>query len=151
MCAYDSLLDVSFGGRKMASLQWSSDFSVGVNAMDEEHIALFALFNDVCASIEDGNGRAESEPLLRKLIDLTQQHFRSEEALLEATGFPALAQHGDHHKDLNTLMKEYLVRFDRGDLGSSGNLLSFLREWLTHHIQTEDKVYGIWLNRYGVH
>lgn len=135
----------------MASLQWGSEFSVGVHAMDEEHIALFALFNDVCASIEDGNGRAESEPLLRKLIDLTQQHFRSEEALLESTKFPGLAGHGDHHKDLNTLMTEYIVRFDRGELGSSTNLLNFLREWITQHIQTEDKVYGIWLNRHGVH
>ena len=151
MCAYDSLLAVSFGGRNMASLQWGSEFSVGVHAMDEEHIALFALFNDVCASIEDGNGRTESEPLLRKLLDLTQEHFRSEEALLTLSGFPGLMNHGDHHKDLNTLMKEYLVRFDRGELGSSANLLRFLREWLTHHIRTEDKVYGIWLNRHGVH
>jgi hemerythrin len=134
----------------MASLQWDSEFSVGVHVMDEEHIALFALFNDVCASIEDGNGRAESEPLLRNLINLTQQHFRSEEALLKSTGFPGLAHHGDHHKDLNTLMTEYLARFDSGDLGGSGNLLRFLREWLTRHIQIEDKVYGLWLNRQGV-
>jgi hemerythrin len=135
----------------MAGLQWNSEFSVGVHAMDEEHVALIASFNDVCASIEDGRERAESEPLLRKLIDVTQQHFRSEEALLKSTGFPGLANHGDHHKDLSTLMNEYLVRFDRGDLGGSANLLSFLREWITHHIQTEDKVYGIWLNRHGVH
>lgn len=135
----------------MASLQWNSEFSVGVHLMDEEHIAILASFNDVCASIEDGKPRTESEGLLRKLLDLTQQHFRSEEALLESTGFPGLANHGNHHKDLNTLMKEYLVRFDRGDLGSSANLLRFLREWITHHIQTEDKVYGIWLNRHGVH
>jgi hemerythrin len=139
------------GGGKMAGLQWRSEFSVGVHAMDEEHIALFALFNDVCASIEDGHGRAESEPLLRKMIDLTQQHFRSEETLLASKGFPGAARHGDHHKDLGTLMKEYLVRFDRGDLGSSTNLLNFLRQWIVHHVETEDKAYGVWLNRHGVH
>ena len=134
----------------MAVLQWSSEYSVGINEMDEQHIALFVLFNDVCASVEDGQARADTEPLLRRLLEATQKHFISEEALLTSTGFPGQSNHADHHKDLNILIKEYLVRFDRGDLGSSGNLLSFLREWLTHHIQNEDRLYGHWVNDHGV-
>jgi hemerythrin len=134
----------------MPMLQWSSEFSVGVNEMDEQHISLFHLFNDLCAAIEDGKDRAETEPLLCRLLEYTQEHFASEEGLLRSAGFPELTNHGHHHKDLSTLMKEYLTRFHCGELGSSTNLLSFLREWLIHHIQTEDRLYGPWLNSRGV-
>src|SRR5436305_14896046 len=127
------------GNTKTASVEWNSSYSVGIREMDEQHIALFASFNDFCAAIEEERSSSETEPLLRKLLAITQQHFRSEEALLAGAAFPQLAHHGNHHRDLNTLMNEYLVRFDRGELGSSANLLSFLREWLIHHIETEDK------------
>jgi len=135
----------------METLQWNSEYSVGVNEMDEQHITLFARFNDLCAALEERRPAEQTGPLLCALLEETRQHFRAEEALLDSAAFPGLGSHADHHKDLNTLMTEYLVRFERGDLGNSANLLSFLRHWLTRHIQIEDKPYGLWLNARGIH
>src|SRR5579862_5040294 len=82
-------------------LEWNSDFSVGVNEMDEQHILLFALFNDVYAALEDEPPSQVSEPLVSAFVDRTREHFAAEERLLCAAGFPGLPDHSDHHRDLD--------------------------------------------------
>jgi hemerythrin len=135
---------------KPNNLVWSSEFSVGVNQMDEEHTTLFALFNDVCAALEENRPAEEVEPILSEFFNRTRQHFASEEALLRSAGYPSLPGHLDHHHDLDILLNEYMRRFQQGELGDSGNLLRFLRQWLVRHIHHEDKEYGAWLNSRGI-
>lgn len=130
----------------MECLEWSEEFSVGVEQMDEEHIALFAIFNDICAAVEEGRPSKETEALLRILLNQTREHFASEERLLASSGFPGFTEHADHHRQLNTLLNKYIQHFDRRDAGGAENLLSFLRQWLTGHIRHEDQSYGAWLN-----
>jgi hemerythrin len=132
------------------NLVWSSDFAVGVTQMDEQHIALFALFNDVCAGIEENRPPEELEPILAEFFNRTRLHFASEEALLRAAEYPSLDGHLEHHRDLDILLKEYMRRFQQGELGDFGNLLSFLRQWLVRHIKNEDTEYGAWLNSRGI-
>jgi hemerythrin len=130
----------------MQYLEWREEFSVGVDEMDEEHIALFALFNDVCAAVEEERPPRETEALLRALLEQTREHFASEERLLASTGFPDFTAHADHHRELNTTLRNYIGQFERNETGSSEGLLSFLRQWLTGHIRHEDRAYGAWLN-----
>jgi len=44
-----------------------------------------------------------------------------------------------------------VVRYRRGDNSVYIELLNFLRDWLTNHMQKEDREYGPWLNGHGVH
>ena len=129
----------------MECLEWHEDFCVGVNQMDEEHIALFALFNDVCAVVEEGGPPQEAEALLQTLLIEAREHSASEERLLASTGFPGLSGHASHHRELNTLLKKYIDGFDRGKTGRTEAMLIFLRQWLTGHILNEDLAYGAWI------
>jgi hemerythrin len=131
-------------------LEWSEELSVGIYEMDEEHISLFALYNDVCAAVEEGRPPEETAALLRALLDQTREHFASEERLLASTGFPGFTAHADHHRDLDTVFRKYMAQFERPELGSSATLLGFLRPWLTMHVQEDDREYGAWLKSQGV-
>jgi len=115
--------------------------------MDEQHISLFHTYNDFCAAYEEGKPREVTVPLLQALLKDTREHFVCEEGLLNSNGFPGASNHSKVHRDLLTLMEEYIGRFSCGEIGSEFDLLDFLRWWLTNHIAHEDQDYSEWLSK----
>lgn len=126
----------------MALLKWSSKYSVGVETMDNQHTTLFAILNDLHSSMMSGEAQSVTGDLLRKLAKYTRDHFTAEEALMAAAGYAGTAQHRLKHRELMKQVDEFSARFHAGESNLSLPLLNFLRDWLTNHIQQEDKLYG---------
>jgi len=135
----------------LALLTWNSKYSVGVNALDSQHTALFDILNDLHAAMLKGQAQPMTGPLLHKLVEYTRTHFTAEEAMLAETSYPGLSDHRKLHHDLMKQVEDYSVRFERGEITLNLHLLNFLRDWLTNHIQKVDHEYGPWLNEHGVH
>jgi len=134
----------------MALVKWNNSYSVGVKAMDTQHTVLFDILNDLHAAMLKGQAQGLTGPLLHKLVSYTQSHFKAEESMMAQAKFPALAAHRARHLDLIAEVEDYVVRFERGEASVNLHLLSFLRDWLTKHIQQSDREYGPWLNDHGV-
>jgi hemerythrin len=134
----------------MAFMTWSDRFSVGIAKPDEQHNVLFGILNNLYDAMKRGQAQTVTGPLLRKLVDYTRQHFSSEEAMMASARYPGLASHRAQHVALIKKVEEFVARFDRGDVMLSVDLFNFLRDWLTTHIQKEDKEYGPWLIEHGV-
>lgn len=134
----------------MALITWNDSFSVGVRALDEQHKGLIQTLNELHDAMVQGLARQVTGPLLERLAKYTHQHFFAEEAMMKRTGYPKLASHQEIHLDLTRQVEDYVARFRTGDLSLSVHLIEFLREWLTTHIQKEDRDYGPWLNQHGV-
>ena len=89
------------------------------------------------------------------LTQMTQYsfgHLEYEEKWMEEIGFPSI----DEHKQLHEAFKLKVVECCSGIRGYSGNknvsarnltkeLLDYLFNWWTHHIQDEDKKYNVYL------
>jgi hemerythrin-like metal-binding protein len=60
-----------------------------------------------------------------------------------------LATHRLEHRNLTKQVEEYVARFEKGDVALGVPLLTFLSDWLTHHILGEDQKYGPWLVQHG--
>jgi hemerythrin-like metal-binding protein len=135
----------------MALMTWGANYSVGIAAMDEQHQALMQALNDLHTAMTKGEAREVAGQLLTKLARYTKDHFRAEEAMLARNGYPSLAEHRAKHVDLNRQVEEYIHRFESGERALTVHLLHFLRDWLTVHIQKEDRAYGGWLNARGTH
>ncbi len=133
----------------MALLKWSNKFSVGVKALDHQHTGLFDILNDLHDAMMKGQAQTQTGPLLRKLVDYTQRHFAAEEAMMASTGWPKLAEHRVKHRDLIKQVGEFVTRHEKGDLTLNLQLMNFLRDWLTTHIEKTDKEYGPWMNQHG--
>ncbi len=134
----------------MALFTWSDDYSVGVKALDSQHTNLFDLLNELHDAMMAGKGQSVTGTLLHKLVDYTKDHFTTEERLMEAAHYPALAQHREHHHALTGKVGEFMGRLKKGDSAVNIDLLIFLRDWLKNHIQREDKEYGPWMKNHGV-
>ena len=135
----------------MALMTWNNRYSVGIGSIDQQHSALFGILNDLYDAMKKGQAQTVTGPLLRKLAEYTQNHFASEEAVMQSTHYPGLAEHRIKHRDLMKQVEAFASRFERGDVTLSVDLFNFLRDWLTTHIQKEDKQYGPWLSEHGVH
>jgi len=134
----------------MALLTWDKKYSVGVKTLDGQHTVLFGLLNDLHGAMLKGQAAGLTGTLLHKLVDYTHTHFKDEEAMMAAAKYPGLADHRLKHRDLIKQVEEYSARYDRGEITVNLQLLNFLRDWLTNHIQKTDHEYGPWLNEHGV-
>ncbi|MGD0801818.1 MAG: bacteriohemerythrin [Terracidiphilus sp.] len=134
----------------MALLKWSSKYSVGVKALDDQHNELIEMLNELHAAMLKGQAQSVAGSLLPKLVSGANKHFSTEEQLMESTKYPGLAEQRAEHRALIGKAEEYVVRFKKGDNAMYLELLSFLRDWLSNHMVQVDQKYTTWMNEHGV-
>jgi len=130
-------------------MTWNDRYSVGVKTIDQQHSGLFAIVNELHAAMIKGQAKNVVGSLLEKLIKYTVEHFAYEERMMAAAKYPGLVTHRAHHADLTRQVEDFMARYKRGDGAVNIELLQFLRDWLTRHIQQEDKQYGPFLTRHA--
>jgi hemerythrin-like metal-binding protein len=123
---------------------------VGVKAMDNQHITLVSILNELHAAMMKGEAQSVADRLLKKLMEYAGNHFSAEEKLMASVQFPGLAAHREQHRQLTIKAEKIVARYQQGDNTIFTPLLYFLRDWLTTHMQQEDKEYTAWLNAHGV-
>jgi hemerythrin len=135
----------------MALLTWDDEkYSVGVKSIDGQHSVLFGLINDLYEAMRKGQAQKLTGALLHKLVEYTQTHFAAEEKMMANAKYPGLAEHQVKHRDLIQQVRDFTSRFEKGEIALNLDLMTFLRDWLTNHIQKVDHEYGPWLNEHGV-
>jgi len=133
----------------MALMTWNDKFSVGIQSVDDQHMVLFESLNDLHAAMMKGNAGPVTKTLLRNLVAYTHDHFTSEEAMMSAAHYPGFAAHRKKHIELTQQVEDYAARYERGEITLNIQLLNFLRDWLTTHIQVEDHQYSPWMKEHG--
>ncbi len=130
-------------------ITWSSSYSVHVSQMDEEHQRLVSSINKLYGAMREGRGKEAVGSILGELIDYTKNHFAHEERLMQETGFAGLEEQKRAHENLISRVSEIQKKFKAGE-ALSQEVMSFLKDWLSNHIQREDKQYGPHLNSKGI-
>jgi hemerythrin-like metal-binding protein len=134
----------------MALMTWRNQYSVGVETLDDQHKSLMKALNELHAASMRGQAQKVAGPLLSQLVSLASGHFSAEEKLMESIKFPGLALHRAKHKELAGMIAEFFTRHEKGDTTVYTQLLYFMRDWQTKHMQTEDQDYAGWLRAHGV-
>lgn len=129
----------------MTLMDWSSNFSVGVQAMDQQHQKWFSLLNRLHDAMRDGRGMQLQGAILSDMIDYTQSHFRREEEFLGSSFYPELPQHAEKHRAFARHLLEMESKVKTGEPVLTFDLMDSLKLWLEQHILKEDKKYGEFL------
>jgi len=122
----------------MAYFEWDSRLETGIDEIDEQHRALFALANDLHDAIEADRDRDLVENAVYALSEYVTQHFADEEALMERAAYPAIAEHRLLHHDLTAETLRIATRYFSGDDLLPTELAPFVASWLTQHIREVD-------------
>jgi len=140
-----ALVDPRFAGIDV--FKWREAYTVGLDAIDEDHKRLLTAASLVDAAIRRGAGRVEISRTLAFLEEYAREHFKHEERLFKLHRFPLLTAHRRLHKLLLAEISEktHLARDPGANLGPE--FMSFLKEWVLDHILTEDRKFVDYLGQ----
>ena len=127
----------------MAIIQWSTAMSVGVRRLDQDHQTLIDLINRIAGTDASAESRKRVIPeVLTTLIAYTVFHFRREEAVMSACGYPEFDTHQEDHRALASEVRQLADQYtaDPSTI-TPEEIHSFLVQWLNHHILLHDKAY----------
>ena len=134
----------------MALITWSDSLSVKVKQFDDQHKKLVDMVNQLFDAMKTGKGNQVMGDILKQLIAYTQTHFAAEERLLKQYAYPDFEAHKKEHNALVIQVLDLQKQFQEGKPVLTQNIMTFLRDWLSKHIQGDDKKYGVFLNGKGV-
>src|ERR1035437_6073099 len=132
----------------MSLFKWSSAHSVYLPEIDAEHRALYVLGNELHKAMLAGADPAPPKPIVMKLLESPEQHFRHEERLMRAIHYTAFDWHKGQHDAVRKKAKALAKRVAGGDSAAAGELVEFLSEWLRGHMAVADRLMSGRLRNY---
>jgi hemerythrin-like metal-binding protein len=133
----------------MKTIHWNKHLSVGIDTLDDDHKALFAIIEQYRLAILNNVKHPPIQKLFENLQHYVHFHFSREEAILRKTNYPDTAKHIEAHRlfasELNRFKQLYS---DLPSLFPHEAMLGFLNEWLINHISTDDKNYIDYLDKH---
>ena len=137
-------------GDFMALFEWTPTLSVGVTEMDDQHKKLIDIINRLNEAMKTGKAKEVLAPILKEMADYTVYHFGVEEGYMQKFGYAGLASQKTEHKKYVDRMNELNRDFSSGKLMITLDVMTFLKEWLSKHIQGTDRQYTKLFNEKGL-
>ncbi len=126
----------------MSFIEFDRKMSVGVPDMDNQHMEIIRLINDLHDAAKLEKGRDKIQDTLGRLKRYTKFHFVSEEKYMESREYTGLNNHVEFHRELTNQINDIEKRHKTGSIEVTSQLLESLRDWLLNHIEKSDKLYG---------
>ena len=123
----------------MSYIEFDTHFLLGHAEIDEQHAKLFNAVNQLYDAMVQGHAREDLGRILSFLHTYTVKHFETEERLMVATHFPAHLHHRKIHHDLAEKVADLEAKHKAGAVTLSLTVFQFLKDWLTVHIDVEDR------------
>lgn len=132
----------------MHIIEWSNDFALGINEIDEQHKALVGMINALDASTHGEYSADNMRRLLAELNDYVREHFGFEERLMAGGGCSAefVSRHCGEHAYFRSVLRDLTADFENGRTSITVTLIEYLVHWLLHHIAVVDRAMAHQLN-----
>lgn len=133
-----SLPDRRCAGAELLQIVWRQDYAMGCLTIDTQHRQLFDHGNQLIEAMTQGATKDEVDRKIAEFAALTDDHFRSEEAILQNSAFPELAAHREQHRQLSERATTLIERRRRGQLDTLELLNFIVYELTAQHLLGED-------------
>ncbi len=134
----------------MDKIDWNPSFSVGVALLDEQHKQIISMIN-LLFSDSEATVRSETiSELLTRMTKYANDHFKTEEGLLEKNGYPQLFAHKEVHKTYRLKVLALCQETMDHKASVPEGLLQYLMEWWVNHILKTDMKYRSFFMERGV-
>lgn len=128
-------------------LIWKDSFCCGNELLDSQHQALFHGANKLLHAALSNPPSPDISTIIATLLDDVSEHFHDEEQILDAAGFPDLAQHAGEHVKLLTKGFELLQLFNDSKLTVGDTFQFLVYDVVMLHILGADREYFPILNK----
>jgi hemerythrin-like metal-binding protein len=120
----------------MPEIQWSDEFSVGVQTLDDQHKAIIAMVNSMQRKLDT----SIMFDTVMQMFAYASEHFAVEEKLMRSRDYQELPEQLAEHKEF----LEKVTEFSSWNFDSPvahAEVASYLRDWWNHHILDVDMKY----------
>jgi len=124
-------------------IAWKPCYSVGDAALDADHQQILQLINDMYEAMKSNDVSAQLKATLDQLVRYTTTHFEREERVMQECGYPDFTNHKAVHDQMR---RRTLGLRAHTNLMTNRDLLVFLKDWWTGHIQEQDQQYAPYLH-----
>lgn len=125
-------------------LKWKSDYSIGIEEIDEQHEMLFNIAEQAYSLFTNDFYNDKYDKILEiieKLRNYTIFHFKCEEEYMFSIKYKRFLSHKAEHE-------EFIEKFNNIDSKSIDqeqdkyiiSILEYLVDWLSNHILEKDKL-----------
>jgi hemerythrin len=125
----------------------STPVRIGEITIDAEHELQLQLLDTLSQTLAKGGDFAPTRHILEQFIEFSDMHFLSEQLIMRLNNYPAYEAHLEEHTRLMKKVREIRENIIHGENVSSLQLILELRDWLLHHIATEDLAFGEFLSK----
>jgi len=129
---------------RLVQLKWETANECGHPLIDSQHRELFELGTTILGAMQSHRPLEELRLMVDGLAGRIIQHFKSEEGITFAAGFPGAPQHSVLHQELTHRTVELVGQFRTGSV-SIEELFDFLADSVFRHFLEEDRSYHPYL------
>ena len=122
------------------AMEWDDRYLVGHQAMDDTHREFVALVNAMLRA-SDGDFAAALDAFARH----AEEHFASEQRLMERYDFPPRDCHVDEHERVLASVREVRSLVAAGDIAEGRGLAQALADWFPGHSDYMDAALATWV------
>ena len=106
--------------------------------LEKEHQQLIDLLDALDNCISKGGSVNQAYDYLSDFVALAEEHFKNEEAIMEAYQFPEIIDHKKEHADLLEQLFILKSKLDHHNTPFGKDYMQFLRDWLQVHLFDAD-------------
>ena len=127
-------------------MTFTSELSVGYDALDAQHKRWIDLFNRIYMAHVNNESEFEVKKVIKDLADYTVWHFGFENKMMETYNYKTYREHRAQHDDILDQVSKIYEQLENGDEILIVNILEFLKKWLINHILKTDLILGRYLS-----
>ena len=143
----DKAVSLDVLGEPMA---WQEEYSTGVAAMDEEHRELFRESRVLYQKLFDPAGSSvKAEELFKPLLETTERHFATEDALMRKHAYPNREEHLRRHAHLRDTLREFAANYAARGATPRKEVCAFIKDRVMVHVLTDDRRLGTFLKEHA--
>lgn len=126
----------------MPLFEWSAEYELAIQQIDDQHKELVKMINDLYRSIREGHSSETVNLTLNRLLQYVEVHFSTEEAAMRKWEYPDYEEHHLRHEELREKVLDLKKQQLEGQQVATFELLNFLVGWLKNHIGHTDVAFG---------
>lgn len=123
---------------------WKDSYRLGVDVIDEQHMALFEATDRLMDAIVSEADSQEFYKVIEFLKDYVVNHFQAEEAYMASIHYSGLEEHKKTHQAFTNTVLRYekdLIDCDFA-IQKVKDLAGILVTWLIYHVARDDQKYA---------
>ncbi len=132
--------------------EWIERYVLDIPEIDEQHIELVKRINAFVNAFNEGKGDTEIKAIVTFLEEYVVSHFNDEETLMERYRYLNIDEHHAFHDTYMRKVNQFIRDLDDNGIIAvqAENIHLLLIDWLSIHIDVEDRKFAEYIKRSAV-